>query len=240
MIKVSQPPVLSLTVPVYNEEQILAQVVGDAIVALENLGVSFELILSENGSRDATRAIAETLAHNDPRVRWISLPQPDYGQAIRQGFLASSGECLAHFSADWMDFGFLSAALSEEQQFEIVIGTKASAPAVDRRPWTRRLGGRVFHGVEKGMFDLPVSDTHGLKVLRRSRVMPVIEKCKFGGEVFDTELVVRACRAGLRVREIAIHFEERRLSRSAVLGRAGRALIQLVGLRLALWHEDLR
>jgi hypothetical protein len=177
------------------------------------------------------------LARDDDRIRVTHLPMADYGQALRTGFLAARGEFLVNFSVDWIDFGFLEAALSRVRECDLVLASKCAAETSDRRPWLRRLGGAAFHGLVRWLLDVPISDTHGIKLMRRERVISLIDQCSFNAEIFDTELVVRAFRAGLQICEIPVVVEERRPSRMGVVKRAGRSLTQLLRLRLALWKE---
>jgi glycosyltransferase involved in cell wall biosynthesis len=230
-------PLISLIVPVYNEEGILAGAARDMVVGLERLAYPSEVILSENGSVDRTPQLVDELARVDDRIRVLHLPDPDYGQALRQGFLAARGEFLVNFSVDWMDFGFLCTALSMVSEFDLVLASKSVAEKSDSRPWSRRLGGAAFHGLTQWLFGLPVADTHGIKLMRRRLVIGLIERCYFGGEVFDTELVIRAYQAGLRICEIPVKVEERRPSRVGVVKRGWRGLTQLARLRVLLWKE---
>ena len=55
----------------------------------------------------------------------------------------------------------------------------------------------MFSLVLRHGFGLQVSDTHGVKALRRAPLLPLVEACQFGGDIFDTELILRAERAGL-------------------------------------------
>ncbi len=86
-------------------------------------------------------------------------------------------------------------------------------------------------------FGLRVSDTHGMKVLRRREVEPLARKCRLGTDLFDTELVLRAERAGLRVEELPVTVEERRPSRTPILQRVPRTLLGLARLRVALFTD---
>jgi glycosyltransferase involved in cell wall biosynthesis len=230
-------PLVSLIVPVFNEEEMLAAAMREIIAGFAALAIPFEVILSENGSMDRTPQLVDGLARDDDRIRVVHLPVPDYGQALRQGFLAARGDFLVHFSVDWMDFGFLQAALSRAPEYDLVLASKSATEKSDLRPWFRRLGGAAFHGLVRWLFGVPISDTHGIKLMRRECVIGLVHRCRFNGDVFDTELVVRAFRAGLRICEIPVYVHEKRPSRVGVLKRAGRGLTQLVRLRVVLWKE---
>jgi len=237
MIDPGKHPTVSLIVPVFNEEEMLPVAVRQIIAGFAALAIPFEVVLSENGSTDRTPQLVDGLARGDDRIRVVHLPVPDYGQALRQGFLAASGDFLVHFSVDWMDFGFLQAALSRTPEYDLVLASKSATEKSDRRPWFRRLGGAAFHGLVRGLFGVPITDTHGIKLMRRERVIGLVDRCRLNGDVFDTELVVRAFRAGLRISEIPVYVYEKRPSRVGVMKRAGRGLAQLVKLRILLWKE---
>lgn len=230
---------LSIVVPIYNEEQILAQAVPEILVTLEQAGVAFEVILAENGSVDSTLQVAQDLAQGDSRVRVIHLSLPDYGGAMRQGFLASRGEFLVNFSIDFFDGGFVRAALSNLERFDVVLGSKYVAQSHDRRPLSRRVGGLVLSVIVRILFGLPVSDTHGLIAARRDQVIGLVERCRFGHEIFDTELIVRAHKAGLSLCEVPVRVVEERPSRLGTFRRAMRMLVQFARLRVLLWREGL-
>ena len=105
------------------------------------------------------------------------------------------------------------------------------------RPWPRRMVTLVFSTILKVGFGLGVSDTHGMKVLRRQPIVPLAEACKFGTDLFDTELILRAERAGLRSGEVPVVVQELRPSRSSIARRIPRTMANLVKLRITLWRE---
>jgi hypothetical protein len=86
-------------------------------------------------------------------------------------------------------------------------------------------------------FGLGVSDTHGMKAMRREVVEPIVRRCRNGTDLFDTELVLRADRAGLVVAEVPVTVEERRPSRTPIARRIARTLVGLVRLRVQLWRD---
>lgn len=233
-------PRVSIVVPIYNEEVVLAAATAALLRQMDASGLEYEVILAENGSADATPQIADRLAAEHPRARAIHLPEPDYGRAMRAGFLEGQGEVLANFSIDLVDLGFLQRALGEMGRADVVLGSKYVAQGHDERPLARRLGGQALSALVRLLFRLPVADTHGLLVLRRERVRELVERCRFGNEIFDTELVVRAHRAGLRLVELPLRVEEIRPSRVGSFRRARRMVQQFLRLRVALWREGLR
>jgi glycosyltransferase AglD len=84
---------------------------------------------------------------------------------------------------------------------------------------------------------LKVSDTHGMKVMRRDDVVEIARHCQFGTDLFDTELILRAERAGLNTGEIGVKVEEKREARTPIANRILRSLRGLVRLKVALLKE---
>jgi hypothetical protein len=96
----------------------------------------------------------------------------------------------------------------------------------------------VFTTILRVAFGLRVSDTHGMKAMRRAAVEPFAEQCFSGQDLFDTELILRIERAGLGTSEIAVAVHELRPARSSFLSRVPRTLRGLCTLRMALWKES--
>jgi glycosyltransferase involved in cell wall biosynthesis len=228
--------------PAHDEEAFLGPAVREVTAGLRERGRDFEVLVVENGSRDGTAALARDLAGEFPELRTLSSPEADYGAALRQGLLTAEGEFVVIFDVDYFDLGFLDRALArmgESDQPAIVVGSKRAPGAHDTRPWPRRLVTSGFSMVLRYGFGLRVSDTHGMKLLRRRVVAELAESCRFRTDLFDTELVLRTERAGLRAVEIPVDVEERRPSRSSIGSRIPRTLTGLARLRLALWRERL-
>ena len=233
-------PTISAVMPAHNEEAYLRASVGRVIAGLGERGEPFEVVICENGSTDATAAVGAALAEEHPEVRLLHLPTADYGLALRTGLLAATGELVVNFDVDLVDFGFLDAALAlaeKEPEVTIVVGTKRGPGAEDQRGIGRRTVTAVFSLVLRRGFGLRVSDTHGLKLLRRAPLVELAEKCRFGAEIFDTELILRAERAQLEVVEIPVRVADQRPPRTSIARRIPRTLLGLTRLRVVLWQE---
>src|SRR5262249_49474266 len=156
------------------------------------------------------------------------------------GFLAARGEDIASFDVDFYDLGFLKAAVARLQEPDgptIVVGTKRGAGAVDTRPAARRLVTATFSSILKYGFRLKGRGTHGIKARRRRPLVETIQRCEFGTDLFDTELILRAERAGLATAELPVVVEEKRPARSSIARRIPRTLLNLAKLRVALWRR---
>jgi glycosyltransferase involved in cell wall biosynthesis len=226
--------------PAFNEAELLERSVGEVVEGMSGRGEPFEVVVVENGSRDATPAVADALAATHPEVRVLHLASPDYGVALRAGLLAAEGDVVVNFDVDYYDLAFVGEArarLDAADAPAIVVGSKRAKGARDQRSFLRRLVTAVFSAVLRYGFGLRVSDTHGMKAMRRSAVEPLARACRFGTDLFDTELILRAERAGLHTVELPVEVVERRPSRSPIWRRVPRTLLGLVRLRLQLWRQ---
>jgi glycosyltransferase involved in cell wall biosynthesis len=227
---------VSVVMAAYNEADYLEPAVR---AARDGANVT-EVVVVENGSTDATLEVARSLERELQGVRAFSRADPDYGAALRQGTLMATGDVVVIFDVDYFDLSFLKAAVARLQDPDlpaIVIGSKRALGARDERPWPRRLITTVFSLVLRRGFGLNVSDTHGMKALRRELVLPIVERCRFGTDLFDTELVLRAEADGLGVVEIPVTVVEQRPSRTSIARRAVRSMTGLLRLRVSLWRS---
>ena len=222
--------------PAHNEEGYLEPAVEAVVSGLDQRGRDYEVIVVQNGSADGTSADAARLAATFERVIAVDLAEPDYGHALREGFLRSGGEIVVNFDVDLVDLDFLdrSVEVLTDERVTIVVGSKRNPDSEDRRAPARRLVTTTFSLVLKVGFGLKASDTHGLKALRRAPLAPLVEQCRFGKDIFDTELILRAERAGLVLEEIPVAIDETRPPRTPIARRIPRTLAGLARLWWAL------
>lgn len=233
-------PLLTIVMPAFNEAEILETSVKSVVEGLTARGNPFELVVVENGSTDGTGAIADSLATCFPEVRAVHRADADYGRALREGLLSARGEVVVNFDTDFFDLTFLDAAVARVREPAgpaIVVGSKRGEGASDGRAPLRKIATWVFGTLLRVGFGLHVSDTHGMKAMNRAAVEPYARKCKSGQDLFDTELILRVERAGLRTAEIPVGVEELRPARTSIGRRVPRTLLGLVKLRIALSRD---
>jgi glycosyltransferase AglD len=212
-------PDVSIVIPVYNEEGILREAVTELLdgldqvrVALDAPDLSFEILIAENGSSDRTVELAEHLASERSAVRMFSLGEPNYGKALRRGIMEARGTWVICEEIDLCDLDFHRRALDllRANDADMVVGSKAMKGASDHRPLMRRAATRILNGMLRVAVDFRGTDTHGLKAFHRETLVPIVEQCVIDRDLFASELVIRAGRAGLRVLEIPIRLDEKR------------------------------
>jgi glycosyltransferase involved in cell wall biosynthesis len=205
-------PKVSIVIPIYNEEGILRSAVVDLVERLADFPYPYEILLSENGSRDATAKIAGELEKTYPQLRHLSIGEPNYGKALRRGILEARGELVICDEIDLCDVDFYARAMEllEANEADLVIGSKTLPGSHDKRPLMRRAATKVINGMLRVALDFRGTDTHGLKAMRRKALEPIVNTCLVDKDLFASELVIRAGRGGVRVREIPVVVIEKR------------------------------
>jgi glycosyltransferase involved in cell wall biosynthesis len=230
-------PTISIVVPVHNEAGFIEGALPRLIESLTPVPAPFEVIIAENGSADATAELAAEFALREPRVRVLRLPAPDYGAAMRAGFREARGDWVVNFDIDYFSGTFLVGALGLTDQADIVLASKRAEGADDRRSAFRRLATWGFNLVLRLLFGSKVSDTHGMKLVSRQVVDDIVPTVVSNKDLFDTELVIRAERAGYRIAELPAVVEELREARSSFVRRIPRTLRGLWLIRRELRRE---
>jgi glycosyltransferase involved in cell wall biosynthesis len=210
-------PRISIVIPIYNEQAILHAAVVDVRERLKPFSWSYEIILAENGSKDDTIPIAEALAAkysdpNDGQVKLMSLGEPNYGKALKQGILMARGELVICDEIDLCDTDFHRRAIEilETGETDLVIGSKLAAGAEDDRPLLRHAASMAYSTMLRIILGFRGTDTHGLKAFRRVALLDTVRACLIDKDVFASELVIRADRGGVRIKEIPVRVIEKR------------------------------
>ena len=175
--------------------------------------------------------MAEALARELTSVRMLHGASANYGRALRAGLEAATGELVICDEIDLGDLDFYRRAILElEDGADMVVGSKRHPESMDGRPWLRRRGTAVINGLLRLTLDFKGTDTHGLKALRRDRLLPVVQACKVEHNLFASELVIRAGLMGRDVREIPLKLREIRPPSVRLLRRVPEVLRDLAKL----------
>jgi glycosyltransferase involved in cell wall biosynthesis len=233
----SPHPHISIVIPVYNEQAILHAAIVDLRERLAPLGWSYEIILAENGSKDRTVEIGQELAakyHTEAQgqVQIISLGEPNYGKALKQGILLARGDIVLCDEIDLCDADFQKRAVEilETGEVDLVIGSKLAVGSADERPLIRHVASIAYSTLLKILLEFPGTDTHGLKAFRRLTLLDTVRACLVEKDVFASEFVIRAYRAGIAIKEIPVHVIEKRPPSINLFKRVPNVLKSLVKL----------
>lgn len=210
-------PRIEITIPVLNEEETLE---ANIRAVLDFAKRSFSepsrigLVIADNGSTDATRAIASRLAREHGCVRVLRLPRPGVGAALKQSWLSSDADIVGYMDLDLAtDLKHLPEAIAAltDGGFDLCYGSRLAKGAdVTGRKFNRTLVSHAFNLMLRHYARTGISDGMcGFKFLRR----PVLEALIARGAVsngwfFSTELLLAGERLGLGIKELPVKWTD--------------------------------
>ncbi len=216
---------VDIVVPVRNEERDLAPSVRRLVSYLrECLPFSARVTIADNGSTDATWASASLLARELPEVRAFHMDLPGRGRALRAIWSQSDAEVLAYMDVDLStDLNALLPLVAPllSGHSDLAIGTRlARGSRVIRGP-KRELISRSYNLLLRTLMGARFSDAQcGFKAIRRDQARALLPLTRDTGWFFDTELLVLAERAGLRIHEIPVDWVDDLDSRVDIVATA--------------------
>ncbi len=228
------PPTISIVIPVHNEADYLPGAVEELFAEIADVAASITVLVAENGSTDGTGETVRGLVGRYPGLSLLQLPTPDYGAAMREGFLATDGEWVVNFDIDYFSADFLRSVIEIGSDADIVLASKRAEGADDRRGNVRRFATWTFNQILRFVLSSGVSDTHGMKAIRREVIEEIAADVISTQDLFDTELVVRAERADYRIVEVPAVVEEKRETKSSLAKRVPRTLNGVWRIRRSL------
>ena len=230
----------SIVIPIFNEEEILEESTNAIFSLCKRMEIDFEIIFSENGSTDKTKAIAEELTNKHPEIKIISNPEPNYGNALKTGFKIAKNDLVVSFDIDYYSESFLSEALKLESEYSGITASKRLGSSEDGRRFIRRLATNFFVILLKTLFGTKLSDTHGMKAIKKSEIEKFLPKVVSTQDIFDTELLIRIEKNGGKIKEVPAKVNEIRPSVSLIYKRIPRTLKSLIKLRIIFYKESLK
>jgi len=216
---------VDIVVPVRNEERDLAPSVRRLVSYLrEAFPFTARVTIADNGSTDGTWAIADRLARDFDEVRAVRMEQPGRGRALRAVWSQSDAEVLAYMDVDLStDLNALLPLVAPllSGHSDVAIGTRlARGSRVIRGP-KRELISRCYNLLLHACMGARFSDAQcGFKAIRREQARALLSLTQDTGWFFDTELLVLAERAGLRIHEIPVDWIDDLDSRVDVVATA--------------------
>ncbi len=230
----------SVVVPIYNEEEILIDSCHKILEICNKTKLDFEIIFSENGSNDKTLTLINDFSSGRKECKVISNNLANYGIALRNGFKEAKNEMIVSFDIDYFSEQFLIDSLSLENNFSAITASKRLNESQDGRKIIRRIATNFFVLILKILFQTSMSDTHGMKGIRRSSCEKEIKNVVSTQDLFDTELLLRIERSGENIFEVPAMVNEIRPSVSVIYSRIPRTIYSLIKLRIQLFKESLK
>jgi len=230
----------SIVIPIYNEEEILEESTNAIIALCKRTRIDFEIIFSENGSTDNTKKIANELIKKYSEIKIISNPEPNYGNALKAGFELAKNDLVISFDIDYYSESFLREAINLTDEFSCITASKRLQSSEDGRRFVRRLATNFFVILLKTLFGTNLSDTHGMKAVRKIDIDKFVPQVVSTQDIFDTELLIRIEKSGGNIKEIPAKVNEIRPSVSLIYKRIPRTIKSLFKLKLIFYKESLK
>jgi len=236
---------VDIVVPVRNEERDLAPSVRRLVGYLrEGFPFSARVTIADNGSTDGTWAIASRLAREYDEVRAVHMEEPGRGRALRAIWSQSDAEVLAYMDVDLStDLNALLPLVAPllSGHSDLAIGTRlARGSRVIRGP-KRELISRCYNMLLHACMGARFSDAQcGFKAIRREQAQALLPLTQDTGWFFDTELLVLAERAGLRIHEIPVDWIDDLDSRVDIVATALADLRGMVRLGSGLARGSIK
>ena len=230
---------LSVVLSAYNEEPNVERVARDCAAYLDGLGLDYELLIVNDGSKDRTGEILDGLKASIPRLRPLHHPQNrGYGAALRTGFDAAVKRFVFYMDGDGQfDIKNLDVILPlVTDDDNIVTGYR-----IERRdPFIRRLNAKLFGGfLVKVLLGVRVRDLNCAFKLIPKKILDSI-KLESTGALINAEMYGRTIRKGFGIKEVGVHHYPRTagVQTGAHLGVIVNAFVELFQLRQKIRESE--
>lgn len=232
-------PSFSAVIPAFNEANRIRDTLLLTLTYLQKFSPESELIVINDGSSDSTGDVArQALATAQVETHLLeNFPNQGKGSAVRKGLLSATRPIGLFFDAD------LSTPLDETPkvigpiasgEVDIAFGSRGLDRSLigTRQSWRREQGGRVFNLIVRLSTGMPFWDTQcGFKAFRLEACRPILQSASVDGFAFDVELLYRAHRAGLRLREVPVRWNHSEGSKIELVRDSIRMFREVMTLR---------
>ena len=201
---------LSVVIPAYNEEVRIVPTIGAIASYISDLGIPWELILADDGSRDDTAKLVEDLGFVNLRVLRAER-NAGKGNAVHRGMLAARGQYVLFTDADnSTPIEEITKLLHKVQQegYAMAIGSRAAEGADEgHKSLLRHLLSGGLRWIVRVLFRIGVRDTQcGFKLYTRAAARRLHEAQTIMGFSFDLEILYLATKWGYRIAEVPVHW----------------------------------
>jgi glycosyltransferase involved in cell wall biosynthesis len=208
------PKSLDIVIPCYNEERVLAGSVERLIEwASEHLPYAWRIVVADNASTDRTLDVARELSERYPdEVACIHLDRKGRGRALTRAWLKSAADAMCYMdvdlSTDLEDVLPLARGVLDEG-YDVAYGSRLAKRADVKRSLRREVNSRGYILLIKLLFRTKFSDAQcGFKAITRAAAQTLLPQVRDGEWFWDTELLVLAERAGMRLKEVPVRWVE--------------------------------
>lgn len=203
-------PTIDVVIPVFNEERALVPCVEQVRAHLATLPFAARVTIADNASTDGTALLARQLSHRYPDVALVTLAEKGRGRALKRAWTASDAEILVYMDVDLStDLNGLLPLVAPllSGHSDLAIGSRLARSSRTTRGPRREVISRAYNYLLRGTLRARFSDAQcGFKAMRRDVAQHLLPLVEDDAWFFDTELLVVAERAGLRIHEVPVDW----------------------------------
>ncbi|MBV9850188.1 MAG: glycosyltransferase family 2 protein [Armatimonadetes bacterium] len=231
---------VSIIIPAYNEESRLPTTLVCTAEYFAGRGEAFDLVVVDDGSRDATAQVVADFARTHPQVPVQCLSyggNRGKGYAVRYGVLRARGDlrlfCDADLATPPEEYEVVLAAM-RDLNADIGIGSRPlrESHLLVHQPWYREMLGRGFNKIVQMLAVPGINDTQcGFKIFTASAAQEVFSRCRVDGFAFDAEALYVARKLGYAIAEVPIRWSHKAGSKVDMMRDGLKMLRELAAIR---------
>lgn len=226
---------ISIVLPTRNEELLIKSTLKNIVRYLKKRKINdYEILVVLNGCVDSTEKLVNQGFLVDKRIKVLH-SRSGYGFSMKKGLKEAKGDYVIIYNVDFYDLGMIDLTSIDLYGKDMIIGSKKTFWSEDKRPIYRRIISTLFNLYLKVFFGFKGSDTHGVKIMKKSVVKKILPKCKTNSDIFDTEFVLRTQYMGYKLSDFPVHITEKRPPRFSQ--RLLQTFVDILALTKALEDE---
>jgi len=203
---------LSITIPVYNEDEIIEACVKKLSLFLKKKKYDYKIIIADNASTDRTPEISKRICRKYKKVKYVRLEQKGRGRALKKTWNSSNADILCYTDAD------LATGLETlpklvnaiRNNYDIAVGSRLVKGAIVKRSFSREILSRGYNFMLRKILKIHFKDAQcGFKAINRKILRKILPKAEDNEWFFDTEILFLAEKAGFKIKEIPVRWIEK-------------------------------
>ncbi len=233
---------ISTIIPSYNEETFIEECLKKSLEAHKDLGHEFEIIAVDDGCTDRTPEITERLSREKDEIKHLSFENRlGKGKAIETGFKEAEGDYLIFYDTDLStDLEYLEKLLENlDNGFDAVIGSRLHEETDLDSRFHRAMVRKSYSCFLNLLFDTDIGDLQcGFKGFRKEAYINVVDDMKAEHMFWDTEIIIRMCHQGHKVKEIPVEWTKKPESKTRTRDVFPKFPVEALKLKKELRGQD--
>lgn len=229
---------VSIVIPAYNEQERISLTLNKIQAYMKGRGLSYEIIVVDDGSTDNTAKLIEAANHKNQRIKLImNGVNKGKGYSVKNGFMNASGQYLLFSDAD------LSTPIEEMEKLIAVIDNGFDGAVGSRgleesdiqihQPWYRETMGKIFNILVRSSALKGFKDTQcGFKCFARHAALEICNRQKIERFSFDVEMLYIAKKLGYRVKEVPVRWLNSPQTKVSAIKDSAKMFVDLLKIRI--------